>query len=197
MAVETAPERLREQRLALPDQPGVYVFRDKRGRVIYVGKAKSIRKRVASHFSNPTVYGTTALTQEIDDIQALVVVTEAEALLTEQNFIKQYKPRFNIRLRDDKSYPYIAISLDEDFPRVYFTRERPSSSPSSSAKRVRGTPDLLGKIFLFRSCEGPEPGRHSGSPCLDYYIKRCGAPCVGYVSKEEYREGIDGVVSFP
>src|ERR1044072_3080003 len=201
MAVETPPERLREQRLALPDQPGVYVFRDRRGRVIYVGKAKSIRKRVASHFSNPTVYGTTALTQEIDDIQALVVVTEAEALLTEQNFIKQYKPRFNIRLRDDKSYPYIAISLDEDFPRVYFTRERHKRErayfgPYSSAKRVRNTLDLLGKIFLFRSCEGPEPGRHSGSPCLDYYIKRCGAPCVGYVSKEEYREGIDGVMAF-
>jgi excinuclease ABC subunit C len=202
MAIDTPPEeRLREQRRALPDQPGVYVFRDARGRVIYVGKAKSIRKRVASHFSNPTVYGTTALTQEIDHIEALVVVTEAEALLTEQNFIKQYKPKFNIRLRDDKSYPYIAISLDEDFPRVYFTRERHKRErayfgPYSSAKRVRGTLDLLGKIFLFRSCEGPEPGRHSGSPCLDYYIKRCGAPCVGYVSKEEYREGIDGVMTF-
>src|SRR3954453_5114831 len=202
MAVDTPlAERLREQRLALPDQPGVYLFRDRRGRVIYVGKAKSIRKRVASHFSNPTVYGTIALTEEIDDIQSLVVVTEAEALLTEQNFIKQYKPRFNIRLRDDKSYPYIAISLDEDFPRVYFTRERHKSKrayfgPYSSAKRVGGTLDLLGKIFLFRSGEGPEPGRHSGSPCLDYYIKRCGAPCVGYVSKEEYREGIDGVGAF-
>ncbi len=201
MAVQTESERLREQRLSLPDQPGVYVFRDRRGKVIYVGKAKSIRKRVASHFSNPTMYGTTALTSEIDDIQPLVVTTEAEALLTEQNFIKQYKPKFNIRLRDDKSYPYIAISLDEDFPRVYFTRERHKSKrvyfgPYSSAKRVRNTLDLLGKIFLFRSCEGTEPGRHSGSPCLDYYIKRCGAPCVGYVSKEEYREGIDGVVAF-
>src|ERR671918_916799 len=193
--------RLSEQRKSLPDQPGVYVFRDARGRVIYVGKAKSIRKRVASHFSNPTQYGTTALTDEIDHIESLAVATEAEALLTKQTFIKQYKPRFNIRLRDDKSYPYIAISLDEDFPRVYFTREkhkrgRAYFGPYSSAKRVRGTLDLLGKIFLFRSCEGPEPGRHSGSPCLDYFIKRCGAPCVGYVSKEEYREGIDGVMAF-
>src|SRR6201986_2070794 len=206
MAIDTPPAevrdaRLREQRRALPDQPGVYLFRDLRGRVIYVGKAKSIRKRVASHFSNPTMYGTTALTADIDHIEALVVVTEAEALLTEQNFIKQYKPKFNIRLRDDKSYPYIAISLDEDFPRVYFTRERHKRDrayfgPYSSAKRVRGTLDLLGKIFLFRSCEGTEPGRHSGSPCLDYYIKRCGAPCVGYVSKEQYREGIDGVIAF-
>jgi excinuclease ABC subunit C len=202
MAVDTPTEdKLREQRRALPDQPGVYLFRDARGRVIYVGKAKSIRKRVASHFSNPTVYGTTALTDEIDHIESLVTQTEAEALLTEQNFIKQYKPRFNIRLRDDKSYPYIAISLDEDFPRVYFTRERHKRErayfgPYSSAKRVRNTLDLLGKIFLFRSCEGSEPGRHSGSPCLDYYIKRCGAPCVGYVTKEDYREGIDGVMAF-
>jgi excinuclease ABC subunit C len=188
--------KLAEQRAGLPDQPGVYLFHDARGRVIYVGKAKSIRKRVASHFS---ARGT--LIEFIDHIEYLVVETEAEALLAEQNFIRQYKPRFNIRLRDDKSYPYIAISLDEDFPRVYFTRERHRRErayfgPYSSAKRVRGTLDLLGKIFLFRSCEGPEPGRRSGSPCLDYYIKRCGAPCVGYVSKEEYRAGIDGVIAF-
>jgi excinuclease ABC subunit C len=206
MAVDAVPaqgrrEKLAEQRRALPDQPGVYLFRDARGRVVYVGKAKSIRKRIASHFSNPTIYGSTALTDEIDHIEYLVVETEAEALLTEQNFIRQYKPRFNIRLRDDKSYPFIAISLDEDFPRVYFTRERHRRErayfgPYSSAKRVRGTLDLLGKVFQFRSCEGPEPGRHSGSPCLDYYIKRCGAPCVGYVSKAEYREGIDGVMAF-
>ncbi len=207
MAIEAAAAeqdragRLAEQRRGLPDQPGVYLFRDRRGRVIYVGKAKSVRKRVASHFSNPTLYGTRALTDEVDHIDALVVTTEAEALLTEQTFIKQYKPRFNIRLRDDKSYPYIAISLDEEFPRVYFTRERHRRErayfgPYSSAKRVRGTLDLLGKIFQLRSCEGAEPGRHSGSPCLDYYIKRCGAPCVGYVSKEEYRQGIDGVIAF-
>jgi excinuclease ABC subunit C len=207
MAIDAEPaqhertERLTAQRRGLPDQPGVYLFRDGRGRVIYVGKAKSIRKRVASHFSNPAQYGTRALTDEVDHIESLVVHTEAEALLTEQTFIKQYKPRFNIRLRDDKSYPYIAISLDEDYPRVYFTRERHRRDrayfgPYSSAKRVRGTLDLLGKIFQYRSCEGTEPGRHSGSPCLDYYIKRCGAPCVGYVSREEYRQGIEGVMAF-
>ena len=200
----TAPntaDRLAEQRRSLPDEPGVYLFRDARGRVVYVGKAKSIRKRVASHFSTPTRYGSTALKDEVDHIEYIVVHTESEALLTEQNFIRQYKPRFNIRLRDDKSYPYIAISLDEDYPRVYFTRERHRRDrayfgPYSSAKRVRGTLDLLGKIFQFRSCEGTEPGRHSGSPCLDYHIKRCGAPCVGYVSRDEYREGIDGVMAF-
>jgi excinuclease ABC subunit C len=190
-----------DKRRELPDEPGVYLFRNARGRVIYVGKAKSIRKRVASHFSNPSTRVGRDLVPMIDHIEALVVHTEAEALLAEQNFIKQHKPRFNIRLRDDKSYPYIAISLDEDFPRVYFTRERHRRDrayfgPFSNAKRVRSTLDVLGKVFMFRSCEGPEPGRRSGSPCLDYYIKRCEAPCVGYVSREDYRKGIDGVIGF-
>jgi excinuclease ABC subunit C len=190
-----------DRRRELPDEPGVYLFRDSRGKVIYVGKAISIRKRVASHFSNPSTRAGRDLLPMIDRIEPLVVHTEAEALIAEQNFIKQYKPRFNIRLRDDKSYPYIAISLDEDFPRVYFTRERHRRDrayfgPFSSAKRVRSTLEVLGKVFLFRSCEGPEPGRRSGSPCLDYYIKRCEAPCVGYVSKEDYRAGIDGVIAF-
>src|SRR5438067_1318147 len=190
-----------DRRRELPDEPGVYLFRDARGKVLYVGKAKSIRKRVASHFSNPSTRGGSGLVDMIDQIEALVVHTEAEALLAEQNFIKQYKPRFNIRLRDDKSYPYIAISLDEDFPRVYFTRERHRRDrayfgPYSNAKRVRSTLEVLGKVFMFRSCEGSEPGRRSGSPCLDYYIKRCEAPCVGYVSREDYRAGIDGVIAF-
>jgi excinuclease ABC subunit C len=190
-----------DKRRELPDEPGVYLFRDARGRVIYVGKAKSIRKRVASHFTNPSTRAGQDLVPMIDHIEALVVHTESEALLAEQTFIKQYKPRFNIRLRDDKSYPYIAISLDEDFPRVYFTRERHRRDrayfgPYSNAKRVRSTLEVLGKVFMFRSCEGPEPGRRSGSPCLDYYIKRCEAPCVGYVSREDYRAGIDGVIDF-
>jgi excinuclease ABC subunit C len=190
-----------DRRRELPDEPGVYLFRNARGRVLYVGKAKSIRKRVASHFSNPSTRGGKDLVDQIDQIEALVVNTDAEALLAEQNFIKQYKPRFNIRLRDDKSYPYIAISLDEEFPRVYFTRERHRRDrayfgPYSNAKRVRSTLEVLGKVFMFRSCEGPTPGRRSGSPCLDYYIKRCEAPCVGYVSREDYRRGIDGVIDF-
>jgi excinuclease ABC subunit C len=193
--------RLAEQRKALPDGPGVYLFRDAKGKVIYVGKAKSIKKRVASHFSNPVTRGAYEMVDAIESVEFVLVASEAEALLAEQNFIKQYRPRFNIRLRDDKSYPFIAISMDEDFPRVYFTRERHRRDrayfgPYSNAKRVRGTLDLLGKVFLFRTCQGAEPGRRSGSPCLDYYIKRCGAPCVGYVDKEEYREAIDGVVAF-
>jgi excinuclease ABC subunit C len=193
--------RLAEQRKSLPDGPGVYLFRDDKGKVIYVGKAKSIKKRVASHFSNPVTRGAYEMVDAIESVEFVLVASEAEALLAEQNFIKQYRPRFNIRLRDDKSYPFIAISMDEDFPRVYFTRERHRRDrvyfgPYSNAKRVRGTLDLLGKIFLFRSCQGVEPGRRSGSPCLDYYIKRCGAPCVGYVDKDEYHESIEGVIAF-
>ena len=182
----------------------MYLFRDEKGRVIYVGKAKSIRKRVASHFAKallPSSPGHEEMVASTEHIECVVVGSEAEALLTEQGFIKQYRPRFNIRLRDDKSYPFIAISLDEDYPRVYFTRERhrPGRAyfgPYSSAKRVRSTLEVLAKVFMFRSCTGPEPGRRSGSPCLDYYIKRCEAPCVGYVSKDDYRKSIDGVIDF-
>ncbi len=210
MAATDAPTReeaggsLLEQRRSLPDQPGVYLFRDGSGRVIYVGKAKSVRKRVASHFSKaqvPSSPGHAEMIAAVAQMECVVVATEAEALLAEQSFIKQYRPRFNIRLRDDKSYPFIAISLDEDFPRVYFTRERHRGNrvyfgPYSNAKRVRATLEVLAKVFMFRSCTGPEPGRRSGNPCLDYYIKRCEAPCVGYVTREEYRESIDGVVDF-
>src|SRR5579875_2775487 len=190
-----------ENRRSLPDEPGVYVFRNAKNKVIYVGKAVSIRKRVYSHFNKPSTSAGRDLLPMIDKIEALVVRTESEALLVEQNFIKQYKPRFNIRLRDDKSYPYIGISLDEDFPRVYFTRERHRRDrayfgPYSNAKRVRSTLEVLGKVFMYRSCDGPEPGRRSGSPCLDYYIKRCEAPCVGYVDQAGYRTAIDGVIAF-
>ena len=194
-------ETLDEQRKRLPDQPGVYLFSDAEGKVMYVGKAASIRKRVAGHFSGKTSRGSFGFVDQIASIDFLVTDTEAEALLAEQQFIKRHRPRFNIRLRDDKSYPYIGISLDEEFPRVYFTRERHRSAriyfgPYSSAKRVRETLDLLGRLFQFRTCEGPEPGRRSGVPCLDYYIKRCAAPCVGYVDRDEYRRGIDAIVNF-
>jgi excinuclease ABC subunit C len=199
-----AQASLAEQRRALPEQPGVYLFRDAKGRVIYVGKAKSVRKRVASHFSKaqvPSSPGHAEMVASVEHIECVVVATEAEALLAEQSFIKQYRPRFNIRLRDDKSYPFIAISLEEAYPRVYFTRERHRSGrayfgPYSNAKRVRATLEVLAKVFMFRSCTGSEPGRRSGSPCLDYYIKRCEAPCVGYVTREEYRRSVDGVVDF-
>jgi excinuclease ABC subunit C len=200
-------KKLADQRKELPNAPGVYVFRNRAGDALYVGKANSIRKRVASHFAGKGggrgsgMGGTAELIDRTDSIEFLVTENEPEALLAEQSFIKRYRPRFNIRLRDDKSYPYVGVSLDEEFPRVYFTRERhrPNRAyfgPFSSAKRVRETLDLLGKLFQYRTCEGAEPGRRSGVPCLDYYIKRCQAPCVGYIDKEEYRRNIDQIVGF-
>src|SRR4029453_220935 len=173
-------ERIAQRRRELPDAAGVYLFYDSGGELLYVGKARSIRKRDASHFAG----GRTRLTSRVDRIDVLVTANEAEALLAEQSFIKRHRPRFNIRLRDDKSYPYVCVSLDEDYPRVYFNREKHRSGrayfgPFSSAKRVRETLDLLGKLFQFRTCEGKEPGRRSGSPCLDYYINCFGGPVVG------------------
>jgi excinuclease ABC subunit C len=193
-------EDVTEQRRALPDQPGVYLFRDAEEKVIYVGKALSIRKRVNGHFAGKSRAGR-AMTSQIRWIDFLVTGTEADALLAEQQFIKRHRPQFNIRLRDDKSYPFIGISLDEEFPRVYFTRERHRSGrlyfgPYSNAKRTRETLELLGKLFQYRTCDGPEPGRRSGVPCLDYYIKRCQAPCVGYIDREEYRRNIDAIAGF-
>lgn len=190
-------ERIVAERRSLPDAPGVYLFRDRDDEVIYVGKAISIRKRVASHFSG----GNAEMTTLIERIEFLVTESESEALIAEQSFVKRYRPRFNIKLRDDKSYPYIAVSMDEEYPRVYFTRERHRSGrvyfgPFSSARRVRDTLDLLGKLFQYRTCEGKEPGRRSGSPCLDYFIKRCGAPCVDYIDRTDYRHNIEAVVDF-
>jgi excinuclease ABC subunit C len=195
--IESREERLKEQRRALPDAPGVYLFRDAKRKVLYVGKARSIRKRVGGHFSRPRA----DMVAHVQDIEFIATETEAEALLAEQEFIKRHRPVFNVRLRDDKSYPYIGISLDEDYPRIYFTRERHKRGrvyfgPFSNAKRVRETLDLLGKVFQYRTCDGPEPGRASGSPCLDYFIKRCQAPCVGYISKEEYRANVDTIIDF-
>jgi excinuclease ABC subunit C len=196
---EQRAARIADQRRKLPDAPGVYLFADGDGRVLYVGKSRSIRKRVASHFSSRTTLGD--LAGEVESIDFLVTETEAEALLAEQQFIKRHRPVLNVKLRDDKSYPYVGISLDEEFPRVYFTRERHRPNrvyfgPYATARRVRETLELLGKLFQYRTCEGPEPGRRSGVPCLDYYIKRCGAPCVGYVDREEYMRGIEQIQRF-
>ena len=192
-------EGISEQRKRLPDQPGVYMFSDGDGRVVYVGKSRSIRKRVASHFSARTTLG--GMADEIESIDFIVTETEAEALIAEQQFIKRHRPILNVKLRDDKSYPYIGISLDEEFPRVYFTRERhrPNRAyfgPYANARRVRETLELLGKLFQYRTCDGAEPGRRSGVPCLDYYIKRCGAPCVGYIDAAEYGRNIEAIRRF-
>jgi len=186
----------------LPAKPGVYLFRDANGRVLYIGKAKSLRPRVRSYFQagagRTTIRG---LPELVADIEVIVTGTEVEALHLEQNLVKRHRPPFNVRLRDDKSFPYIAVTVEDEYPRVMFTRERHRRGvvyfgPYANAKKVRETLDVLNRVFPYRPCEGPKPGRHSGIPCLDYHIERCLAPCVGYVSKEDYRRVIEQVMEF-
>ena len=187
----------------LPAKPGVYLFRDARGDVLYVGKAKSLRPRVRSYFQK-TTDGRAQIQQlpgRVEDIEVIVTGSEVEALHLEQNLVKRHRPPFNVRLRDDKSFPYIAVTVEDEYPRVMFTRERHRQGvwyfgPYANAKKVRETLDVLNRVFPYRPCEGPKPGRHSGIPCLDYHIDRCLAPCVGYVSKDDYRAIIDGVIEF-
>jgi excinuclease ABC subunit C len=196
-------ERVAEQLKNLPTKPGVYLFRDDADQVLYVGKAKSLRSRVRSYFQargrdRPTI---SLLPERIHDVEVIVTSTEVEALHLEQNLIKRYRPPFNVRLRDDKSFPYIAVTVEDEFPRVMFTRERHRRGvvyfgPYANAKKVRETLDVLNRAFRFRPCEGPKPGRHSGIPCLDYHIDRCYAPCVGYIGAPDYAKIIDGVVQF-
>src|SRR4249919_4146147 len=206
MAVKPASdraERLEAQLSALPQSPGVYLFRSAAGDVLYVGKAKSLRSRVRSYFRREAyaTAKTAELVERIDAIEFVSAESETEALFLEQNLIKRHRPTFNIRLRDDKSYPYIAVTVADEYPRVMFTRERHRKGvryfgPYASASKVRETLDVLNRVFPYRPCEGPEPGRRSGIPCLDYHIGRCLAPCVGYVSAEDYRAVIDSVIEF-
>ena len=191
--------KLEHKLKALPTKPGVYLFHDAGGQVLYIGKAKSLRPRVRSYFqASPRIGG---LTNRISDLEVIVTDTEVEALHLEQNLVKRHRPPFNVRLRDDKSYPYIAVTVEDEYPRVMFTRERHRRGvvyfgPYANAKKVRETLDVLNRVFPYRPCEGPQPGRHSGIPCLDYHIERCLAPCVGYVSREDYREIIERVIEF-
>ncbi len=195
-------ENLEGKLRTLPRSSGVYLFRDDEGDVLYVGKAKSLRSRVRSYFQRGDGrLGTAQLVERVADVEVIVTRTEAEALHLEQNLVKRHRPPFNVRLRDDKSFPYIAVTLTDEYPRVMFTRERHRRGtvyfgPYANAKKVRETLDVLNRVFRFRPCEGPRPGRHSGIPCLDFHIDRCFAPCIGAIAKEEYGEVIDGVIGF-
>ena len=155
----------------LPAKPGVYLFRDEKGDVLYVGKAKSLRSRVRSYFQagrGDTRSSIPNLVGRIADLEVIVTATEVEALHLEQNLVKRYRPPFNVRLRDDKSFPYIAVTIEDDYPRVMFTRERHRRGvlyfgPYANAKKVRETLDVLNRVFQFRPCEGPKPGQALGN----------------------------------
>ena len=171
--------------------------------MIYVGKAKNIRARVANYFTRsgdgrPKI---AELRERVRRIDFIVSKSETEALVLESNLIKRHRPRFNASLRDDKSYPYIVVTTGDEYPRVYATRGTHDPryryfGPFPSASSVHSTIDVLNKTFPFRKCRGPEPGRRSGVPCLNYHIGRSAAPCIGAVSKEEYDEIMADVIAF-
>ncbi|HSL01345.1 MAG TPA: excinuclease ABC subunit UvrC [Rubrobacteraceae bacterium] len=187
----------------LPTSPGVYIFKDAAGAVLYVGKAKNIRSRVASYFTRsgdgrPKI---AELRGRVKRIDFIATGSETEALVLEANLIKRHRPRFNASLRDDKSYPYIVVTTGDEYPRVFATRSAHDPrhryfGPFPSAGSVHATLDVLNKTFPFRKCRGPEPGRRSGVPCLNYHIGRSVAPCVGAVSKEGYERIVADVIAF-
>ena len=187
----------------LPDGPGVYLWKGRDGSTLYVGKAKRLRSRVRSYFANDQLESvkTRHLVGLIGDLETIVVPTEAHALILEANLIKEYKPRFNIALRDDKSYPYIKVTVQEPFPRVFVTRRLEDDGasyfgPYTDVGAMRRALNVVKKIFTVRSCNYDMPAQMPERPCLDYYIKRCKAPCILAQSQHDYRAMIDEVVLF-
>ncbi|MGI9049808.1 MAG: excinuclease ABC subunit UvrC, partial [Rubrobacteraceae bacterium] len=180
-----------------------YIFKDADDVVIYVGKAKNLRSRVANYFTRsgdgrPKI---AELRERVRTIDFIATRTETEALVLESNLIKRQRPRFNASLKDDKSYPYIVVTTGDKYPRVFATRSVHDArhryfGPFPSAGSVHATLDVLNKTFRFRKCRGPEPGRRSGVPCLNYHIGRSAAPCIGAVTKEEYDGIIADVIAF-
>jgi len=197
------PDGLARKLEALPDKPGVYLWKNAGGEILYVGKAKSLRARVPSYFG-PDAGSTperAALAGQIADLETIIVPNEAQALLLENNLIKEHKPRFNIRLTDDKSYPRIAVTLTEPFPRVLVVRRvnLPGAryfGPYTDVATLRQTLKIIRRIFTVRSCHWDLPREAPPRPCLDYHIERCKAPCVGYQSEADYRRMIEDVLLF-
>ncbi len=196
-------QALFEHRLRVtPEKPGVYLMKDARNEVLYVGKASVLRNRLRSYFGSPN--GQPAkirrMMSRMTDFEFIVTDTEAEALILENTLIKRYRPHFNARLKDDKTYPYLKIDLTEDFPRVYITRQVAQDGaryfgPFATASSVRKTMDLIKKLFPYRSCTKTITGRDP-RPCLEYYIHRCVAPCSGLATGEEYEQVIRQVIMF-
>ena len=193
-----------EELKKLPDQPGVYIMHDSRDAIIYIGKAVSLRKRVHQYFqpSHDEGIKKAQMVKQIARFEYIVTDSELEALVLECNLIKEHRPKYNTMLRDDKTYPYIRVTLGEDFPRVLFSRQQKKDKsryfgPYTSAGAVKDTIELVNKIYQLRTCNRNLP-RDTGKdrPCLNYHIHQCTAPCQGYITKEAYRERVDAVVEF-
>jgi len=200
-----AKEKLLNQLKQVPRRPGVYIFKDSRGEVLYVGKARSLRDRVSSYFHAlpPHLLKTKALTEKITDFDILITDNEEEALALELTLIKKYRPSFNVSYRDDKSYPYVAITMADEFPRVRVTREPHLKGvkyygPYTKVWALRETLGALRKVFPVCTCSAAKFRRlqKSGSACLDYHIKRCPGPCIGAITPQEYAESIKGIRLF-
>lgn len=197
-----APTELEAQLARLSRSPGVYLFKDDAGEVLYVGKAKRLRDRVRSYFAASASHGlkTRELVRRIRDLDTIVVGSEAEALILESNLIKEHRPRFNVQLRDDKRYPYIKVTLQEPFPRVFVTRKVRNDGaryfgPYTSVGKMRSALDIVKRIYTVRSCRYRLPVEAPARACLDYHIGRCKAPCVGLQSQTDYRRMIDEIVA--
>lgn len=195
---------IEEELKKLPDQPGVYIMHDSRDAIIYIGKAISLRKRVHQYFqpSHDEGIKKAQMVKQIARFEYIVTDSELEALVLECNLIKEHRPKYNTMLRDDKTYPYIRVTLGEDFPRVLFSRQQKKDKswyfgPYTSAGAVKDTIELVNKIYQLRTCNRNLP-RDTGKdrPCLNYHIHQCTAPCQGYITKEAYRERVDAVVEF-
>ena len=191
----------RERIAKLSTRPGVYIFRDAEGTVLYVGKAKSLRPRVRSYFQRSADLSAKNrdLVRQIDTLETIVVGTEAEALILEANLIKEHRPRFNILLRDDKSYPHIKVTVSERFPRVYVTRRIVNDGsryfgPYTSVGPMRQALEVIKRLHTVRSCRYNLPDEGPARACLDYHIGRCQAPCVGLQSEASYRAMIDEII---
>lgn len=180
----------------LPEKPGVYLMHDASGKVIYVGKAVVLKNRVRSYFRNLASHTpkVKAMVAKIAEIETIVTSSEVEALILECNLIKKYRPRYNISLKDDKTYPYLKVTMQEDFPRLYVTRRQLRDGaryygPYADAGAMHATVKLLRSMFPLRTCRKMNPDR----PCLNYHIKRCLAPCAGYISKADYHKMIKSI----
>ena len=191
---------LRDLVRRIPTAPGVYRMQDAEGKVLYVGKAKDLRRRVGSYFSRALNVRIQAMVAQVAHVEVTVTRTEGEALLLESNLIKTLQPRYNVLLRDDKSYPYIYLSTQDAFPRLAFyrgSRKGPGRffGPYPSASAVRETLQLLQKLFPVRQCEDSF-FRARSRPCLQYQIKRCSGPCVSLIGPSDYAADVEHTIKF-
>ena len=194
---------LQEKLDSLPTKPGCYLYKDTTGQIIYVGKAINLRSRVRSYFHKSANHmgKTRRLVETICDLEYIVVESELEALVLECNLIKKYQPHYNIRLRDDKHYPYLCVTISEPFPRLLLTRRVRQDGnkyfgPYTSSRAVYATMELIKRIFPIVSCNKPFTGKAVQKPCLYYHMGQCLAPCAGLADKAEYKRAVTDVVAF-